>query len=82
MLRPGNGGHRTSCGFYHEQRQCEVFDYSETAFGAESLDRAVRAVYNRMSRGTPSPRATWEQRHAERAELSRAHAALYEGVLA
>ena len=71
-----------SCGFYHEQRQCEVFDYSETAFGAESLDRAVRAVYNRMSRGTPSPRATWEQRHAERAELSRAHAALYEGVLA
>ena len=70
-----------SCGFYHEQRQCEVFEYTETAFGAVSLDHAVRAVYERTSSRTPSPRATWEQRRAERAELSRAHVSLYEGVL-
>ena len=34
-----------SCGFYGQQRQCEVFDYTETTFDADSLDRAVRVVH-------------------------------------
>ena len=69
------------CGFYGQQRQCEVFDYTETSFDAVSLDRAVRAVHDRSTSGTAHPRATWAQRRVERRELSRAHAALYERAL-
>ena len=71
-----------SCGFYGQQRQCEVFDYTETRFDAASLQRAVRVVYERVSAGVVPPRATWPLRRAERRDLSLAHAALYERILA
>lgn len=32
----------SSCGFYNEQRPCEVFDFTEESFDAGSLHRAVR----------------------------------------
>jgi hypothetical protein len=70
-----------SCGFYGQQRPCEVFGYTETRFDADSLDRAVRVIHDRSTAGTASPRATWDERCAERTEVSRAHAALYDRVL-
>jgi hypothetical protein len=70
-----------SCGFYDQQRQCEVFDYTETNFDAASLDRAVRVVHDRFRVGTAPPRATWAQRRVERTDLSHTHAALYDRAL-
>ena len=70
-----------SCGFYGQQRQCEVFEYTETTFDADSLDRAVRVVHDRLRAGRAQPRATWAQRRAERADLSHAHRALYQRAL-
>ncbi|MFI9402302.1 glycosyltransferase family 4 protein [Nocardia sp. NPDC052316] len=66
-----------SCGFYHQQRPCAVFGFDETHFDAESLDRAVRAVYHDRA-----PRADWPTRRAERTELAAAHRGIYERVLA
>jgi hypothetical protein len=65
-----------SCGFYGQQRECEVFDYTETSFDADSLDRAVRRLHHRFVEGTPPPRATWTE-HA----VSRAHTEVYERAL-
>lgn len=69
-----------SCGFFAEQRQCEVFEFTETTFDAESLDRAVRAAYDRFAHGRAHPRATWRRRRAERVTVSEAHRTLYDSV--
>ncbi|GAA5108713.1 glycosyltransferase [Nocardia iowensis] len=66
-----------SCGYYGQQRPCAVFDFDETHFDAESLGRAVRAVYEGRA-----GRADWPSRRAERAELAAAHRHIYEQVLA
>ncbi|CAN5781483.1 hypothetical protein BH10ACT9_BH10ACT9_53430 [soil metagenome] len=70
-----------SCGFYDQQRPCEVFDFDETHFGAASLDHAVRHLYARAQHHEPPPRATWPERHRERVHLARAHRAVYQSVL-
>ncbi|MFE9578084.1 glycosyltransferase family 1 protein [Nocardia sp. NPDC006044] len=66
-----------SCGCYAEQRPCAVFGFDETHFDADSLERAVRSVYE-----GGAERATWSARRAERSELAAAHRAIYEQVLA
>jgi hypothetical protein len=70
-----------SCGFYGEQRPCELFDYDETRFDAASLDHAVRTVHDRFMLGEAAPRASWPDRFAERAQLAQDHACLYETLL-
>jgi hypothetical protein len=70
-----------SCGFYGQQRECEVFGYTETSFDADSLDRAVRRLHHRYGEGTAPPRATWAERRTERLDLSREHTAIYERAL-
>jgi glycosyltransferase involved in cell wall biosynthesis len=69
------------CGFYDQQRPCGVFDFSEGHFDAESLSRAVDDAYRRWELGTPTPRATWAARRAERVGLAAAHRNLYKAVL-
>lgn len=71
-----------NCGFYPQQRPCEVFEFTETSFDAATLDRSTRALYDRFQSGQSAPRATWPGRRAERAGLASAHRALYEEVLA
>lgn len=70
------------CGFYGQQRPCEIFGYTETTFDADSLDEAVRALYGRAVEGIEAPRATWDQRSTEREGLSSAHESLYRRALA
>lgn len=70
-----------SCGFYDQQRPCEVYDFTEASFGAESLGQAIRTVYERALAQMPAPRADWDDRRAERVRLADAHAALYEHAL-
>ena len=70
-----------SCGFYHEQRPCEVFDLTEESFDADSLDRAVRTTYDRWVKGLDAPRAHWCQRRAERVRLAQSHRSVYRSVL-
>ena len=70
-----------TCGFYHQQRPCEVFAYTETTFDAVSLDTATRAVHARVREGIAPRRPTWEQRRAERIRLSNDHAVLYQSAL-
>ncbi len=64
-----------SCGFYDQQRPCEVFEFDETRFDPGSLARAVIRACAR-----PAPRATWPQRRAERCALAQAHRRIYERV--
>jgi glycosyltransferase involved in cell wall biosynthesis len=71
-----------SCGFYHQQHHCGVFEFSEDDFDEESLRRAVDDLYQEWAFGRPAPRATWPERRAERTRLAAAHGRLYQGVLA
>ena len=71
-----------SCGFYGEQRPCELFELTEARFDPESLQRAVGATHQRWSAGVSAPRASWAERRRERVDLSRAHALLYLGAVA
>jgi hypothetical protein len=70
-----------SCGFYGEQRPCEVFDFTEESFDPCSLHRAVRTVYDRWTAGIDEPRACWAQRRAERVRIARTHRDIYEAAL-
>lgn len=70
-----------SCGFYREQRPCEVFDFAEESFDPRSLRRAVRMHYDRWTAGIEAPRATWPKRRSERVGIARAHREIYEAVL-
>lgn len=70
-----------SCGFYGEQRPCEVFDFTEESFDPCSLHRAVRTVYDRWTAGIDAPRACWAQRRAERVRIARTHRDIYEAAL-
>ena len=70
-----------SCGYYHEQRPCGVFDFAEDRFDVASLHRAVRAAYRRWRAGVSAPRASWAQRRTERVRLAEAHRRLYECTL-
>ncbi|KRD06106.1 hypothetical protein ASE48_16595 [Mycobacterium sp. Root265] len=67
-----------SCGFYREQRQCEVFELTEGTFDENSLHRAVSATHRRWSAGISAPRASWADRYRERVALSAEHARLYD----
>jgi hypothetical protein len=69
-----------SCGFYHQQRPCGVFQFDEGAFDEPSLYRAVNEAYLRWVAREPAPRATWTERLAERRELARAHRHIYQSV--
>jgi hypothetical protein len=66
-----------SCGYYGEQKPCEIFEFDETRFDPESLVRAVHA-----SRASVAPRARWSLRARERADLAAAHRAIYIKALA
>jgi hypothetical protein len=70
-----------SCGFYHEQQPCEVFEFTEQSFDAGSLHRAVQAHYDKWAAGLKAPRARWPQRDTERRLIARAHRKIYEAVL-
>jgi hypothetical protein len=70
-----------SCGFYGEQRPCEVFDFTEESFDPCSLHRAVRTVYDRWTASIDAPRACWAQRRAERVRIARTHRDIYEAAL-
>jgi hypothetical protein len=70
-----------SCGFYSEQRPCEVFDFTEESFNPDSLRHAVHAQYDRWAAGLEAPRARWAERHTERIGIARAHRAIYQAAL-
>ena len=70
-----------SCGYYHQQRPCGVFDFTENRFDAMSLQRAVYEAYRHWQAGLSAPRATWAQRRTERIGIAAAHHRLYEDAL-
>ncbi|MGW5924486.1 glycosyltransferase family 1 protein [Nocardia fluminea] len=65
-----------SCGYYGEQKPCEIFEFDEDQFDPDSLARAVRAC-----RASVAPRARWSARARERADLAAAHRAIYTKAL-
>jgi hypothetical protein len=69
------------CGFYEQQHPCETYEFTETTFDAESLNHAVRTLYQRHCDADNAARATWAQRRAERAGLACAHQRAYESVM-
>jgi hypothetical protein len=69
-----------TCGFYSEQRPCEVFDFTEESFDPCSLHRAVRTAYDWWAAGIETPRARWSQRRTERVRTARAHRDIYEAA--
>ncbi|UMB72147.1 glycosyltransferase family 1 protein [Mycobacterium paraterrae] len=70
-----------SCGFYHQQHHCGVFEFDEHRFDEESLRRAIDDLYREWAMGRSVPRATWAARRAERDRLAVAHRRLYQSVL-
>ena len=70
-----------SCGFYNEQRPCEVFEFTEESFDAGSLYHAVRTTYDRWAKGFDAPRARWCQRRAERVRIAQSHRDVYQSAL-
>jgi hypothetical protein len=77
----GTGAVVPSCGFYSEQRPCEVFDFTEESFDPDSLRRAVRMHYDRWAVGIEAPRARSSERRIERARIAQVHREIYEAVL-
>ena len=68
------------CGFYAEQRPCLVYGTpgsTTSAPGTATVGQALRRAHRERPHWRADPRA----RRAERAALSRAHEALYSGVL-
>jgi glycosyltransferase involved in cell wall biosynthesis len=70
-----------TCGFYSEQRPCEVFGFTEDSFDPDSLRHAVRTQYDRWAAGLEAPRARWAERHTERIGIARAHREIYQAAL-
>lgn len=71
-----------SCGFYRQQRSCEVFEFTERRFDPDSLRHAVRQTFRQWQTGAGRWRATWAQRRNERIAVADAHARVYREVLA
>lgn len=71
-----------SCGFYDQQRPCDIFRFDENGFDPATLHTAVEKLYARWSRSEATPRATWSERKAERTGLADAHLDLYEAAMA
>jgi hypothetical protein len=67
-----------SCGYYHQQRPCRVFEFAGDHFDNASLQFAVEDAYRCWRAGVPTPRANWAQRRTERVRLAEAHRRLYE----
>ncbi|GAB3446705.1 hypothetical protein GCM10027517_29330 [Phycicoccus ginsengisoli] len=68
------------CGFYAQQRPCLTY----AADGAErvpSLVAALRDAHRGWLAGRAAPRATTEERRAEREQVAAVHHDVYEGVL-
>jgi hypothetical protein len=61
------------CGFYGEQRPCEIYHHDEGGLDADGLAAAVQRAYAHR----PAPRADAAQRRQERRALAAAHRALY-----
>jgi hypothetical protein len=73
----GTGVVVSDCGFYGEQRPCEVYGFNEqSGLDVASLLKAVDAF-----RGQPPERPTWRDRWDERRFLAQAHADLYRSLL-
>jgi hypothetical protein len=70
-----------TCGFYSEQRPCEVFGFTEDSFDADSLRQAVRTQYDRWTAGLEAPRARWVERRTERIRIAQAPRDIYQAVL-
>ncbi|MGK2882123.1 MAG: glycosyltransferase family 1 protein [Mycobacterium sp.] len=70
-----------NCGFYHQQRSCGSFEFTESGFDDASLQYAVDEQYVRWKDGGSAPRATWLQRRVERARLADAHYRTYDSLL-
>jgi Glycosyltransferase Family 4 len=65
------------CGFYGEQRPCEIYHHDEDGLDAGGLAAAVRRAYD----ARPAPRADPAERRQERRALAAAHRAVYAEVL-
>jgi hypothetical protein len=61
------------CGFYDQQRPCQVYHHDEHGLDAGSLAAAVRRAFDER----PAPRADPADRRQERRALAAAHHALY-----
>jgi glycosyltransferase involved in cell wall biosynthesis len=61
------------CGFYGEQRPCEIYHHDERGLDADGLAAAVGRAYAHR----PAPRADAAQRRRERRALAAAHRSLY-----
>lgn len=70
-----------SCGYYHEQRACGTYEFTEDHFDAHSLRAAVLDAHGRWRAGEAAPRATWDERRAERTAVAQAHERLYREAL-
>lgn len=74
----GTGVVVSDCGYYGEQRPCEVFGFDEHAeLDKEALFKALGAFQEAPARARPS----WVVRDAERRELAAAHAEIYAAVM-
>ena len=67
-----------SCGFYREQRQCEVFEFDRGHLRRELAASCGERSLRRWSAGISAPRASWADRCRERVALSAEHARLYD----
>jgi len=73
----GTGVVAPDCGFFAEQRPCNVFGFGEgKPLDVPSLGAAVEGF-----RGAPPERPTWAQRSAERRAVAAAHDEIYAAVL-
>lgn len=70
-----------SCGFYDQQRPCEIFEFDENAFDPDTLRSTVVDLHARWRRGESTPRPTWADRRDERTLLADAHFDLYEAAM-
>lgn len=71
-----------SCGYYDQQRPCEIFEFDENAFDPDTLRSAVIDLHARWLRGEPAVRPSWSQRDDERTFLADAHFDLYDEAMA
>ncbi|MGW0161415.1 glycosyltransferase family 1 protein [Mycobacterium sp. NPDC003323] len=71
-----------SCGFYREQRNCEVFGFDEQKFDPDSLHRSVVQTYRNRNAGVTQHETSWAVRREERVAIADAHERVYREVLA
>jgi glycosyltransferase involved in cell wall biosynthesis len=68
----------STCGFYREQRPCLTYHHDQSGLDGEGLAEAVRRCHDKR----PDWRADPDDRRRERADIARAHRALYDSALA